>query len=530
MRRMFLLCAAVVIALTMVAAIYSPPLALTSILTGPLLYMGFYDFFQTKHAIRRNYPLLGRIRYLLEEIRPEMHQYFVESESDGVPFSREERSLVYQRAKDVIDTMPFGTKQDTYAVGYEWVNHSLAPTVLNDDDLRVTVGGSDCKQPYSSSIFNISAMSFGSLSSHAILALNGGAKDGNFSHNTGEGSISPFHLEPGGDIVWQVGTGYFGCRTKDGNFNPDSFQERSHLPTVKMIEIKLSQGAKPGHGGILPARKITPMISKIRDIPMGQDCLSPPAHSAFSTPTGLVEFVGKLRELSGGKPVGFKLCVGRRREFLAVCKAMLETQIYPDFITVDGGEGGTGAAPVEFSNHIGSPLVEALIFVQNALVGFGIRDKIRIIASGRITTAFGIIRKMAFGADITNSARAMMMAVGCIQALKCNTNACPTGVTTQDPSLVAGLVVKDKRTRVASYHKDTVEAVREILGSMGLSKPSDLRPWHVMRRIGSTEVRHYGEIHDFLKDGALLESDLPAGWDRAMAAATTSSFRHSATV
>ncbi|MBL8610411.1 MAG: FMN-binding glutamate synthase family protein [Myxococcales bacterium] len=446
-----------------------PELSWAFVPVGVVIALGVYDLFQEKHAIRRNFPFVGRFRYWLEIIRPEVHQYFVESNASGRPFSRELRSLVYQRAKNVTDTLPFGTERDVYQVGYEWMNHSLRALHPPDEAPRVVIGGPDCKQPYASSVLNVSAMSYGSLSKNAILALNGGAKLGGFAHNTGEGGLSPHHLEPGGDIVWQIGTGYFGCRDAEGRFDPGRFAEKSAIEQVKMIELKLSQGAKPGHGGILPARKVTPEIAAIRHVPLGQDVLSPPTHTAFTTPLELCELVGKLRELSKGKPVGFKLCIGKRREVFAICKAMLETGILPDFITVDGGEGGTGAAPLEFSNVLGTPLNEGLVFLHNALVGTGLRDKIKIVASGRVVTGFDIAHKIAIGADLCASARAMMFALGCIQAQKCNTNECPTGVATQDPDLVAGLVVGDKAKRVYNFHRNTVRAFVELISASGVS-------------------------------------------------------------
>lgn len=506
--------------------VFFPALHWILALLSPVLVTGIVDMFQTKHSVLRNFPVIGHFRYWLELIRPEISQYFIESNSDGVPFSREQRSVVYQRAKRALDTLPFGTQKNLYEVGYEWVSHSIVPAHVDANHLRVTVGGPDCKQPYSASLLNVSAMSFGSLSKNAIRALNQGAKIGGFAHNTGEGGLSPYHLENGGDIIWQIGTGYFGARTPEGGFCPNNFQKRATLPQVKMIEIKLSQGAKPGHGGILPGAKVTQEISEIRGVPMGVDVISPPGHSVFTTPIGLLEFVKQLRDLSGGKPVGFKLCIGRRREFLAICKAMVSTGITPDFITVDGGEGGTGAAPVEFSNHIGAPLREALIFVHNSLVGYSLRDRIRIIASGKVTTGFDVVTKLAVGADMCNSARAMMMALGCIQALQCNTNKCPVGVATQNPELVRGLVTADKAPRVASFHKETLKSVAEILGAMGLTSPRHLRPWHVMRRTSFTETKHYGELYHFIESGDLLREPLPKDFARACAAASPETFRH----
>jgi glutamate synthase domain-containing protein 2 len=470
--------------------------------------------------------LAGRIRYLFEAIRPEINQYFVESNSDGKPFSREQRSIVYQRAKKQLDTLPFGTQLDVYESGYEWIHHSMAPVHVDPKALRVVIGNAQCKQPYNASIFNISAMSYGALSKNAVLALNGGAKDGNFAHNTGEGGLSPYHLAPGGDVIWQIGTGYFGCRAKQGGFDPGLYKENAQRPSVKMIELKISQGAKPGHGGILPARKVTEEIARIRHVPMGQDVNSPPAHSAFSTPVGMLEFIAQLRELSGGKPVGFKICVGKRREFFAVCKAMLKTGIYPDYIAIDGGEGGTGAAPLEFSNHMGMPSVEGLIFVHNALVGLGIRQHMRIFSAGKLLTAFEIVKRMALGADLCYSARGMMLALGCIQALRCNANVCPAGVATSDPYLVEGLVPGDKRIRVKNYHEETVKAVAECLGAMGVSHTSELRPWNIMHRVGREEVRHYAEIYNFLEEGELLRDQIPEAYGRAFRAAAAESFGH----
>ncbi len=528
MRRLFTLASISVLILIAAVSTVFPTVLWSLVIVGPIILIGFYDMVQKSHAVLRNFPVAGHFRYLFEAIRPEIAQYFIESDTNGVPFSREQRSAVYQRAKGVLDTVPFGTKHDIYEVGYEWVNHSLRPLHLDPLDLRITIGGPDCTQPYSASILNISAMSYGSLSKNAVRALNLGAKMDGFVHNTGEGGISPYHLENGGDLTWQIGTAYFGCRTPEGDFCPETFKERVSVPNVKMVEIKLSQGAKPGHGGILPAAKLTPEIAEIRNVPLGQDVLSPSAHTAFSTPIELLEFVVRLRDLSGGKPIGFKLCVGKRREFLAIAKAMVQTGITPDFITVDGGEGGTGAAPLEFTNHLGAPLMESLIFVHNSLVGYSIRDRIRVLSSGKITSAFHLIKHLALGADACNSARAMMMAVGCIQALKCNSNHCPVGVTTQRPELVAGLVVSDKSQRVARYHSEMIKSTSEFLGAMGISEPADLHPWHIMRRTAATETKHYGEIHEFLQDGQLLnEQDLPASFKRAALAASPESFTHS---
>ncbi|MEA3247528.1 MAG: FMN-binding glutamate synthase family protein [Gemmatimonadota bacterium] len=506
MRRLFITIAIVVLAVTGGVAVLWPPVLWSLVVVGPLVLLGVADMTQRRHAVRRNFPVIGHGRYLMELIRPEVNQYFIESNSDGRPFSRNDRSVVYQRAKGDLDTLPFGTQRDVYAVGYEWINHSLAPVHPDAAYERVTVGGRACRQPYSASILNVSAMSYGSLSKNAVLALNGGAKLGGFAHNTGEGGLSPYHLAPGGDVIWQVGTGYFSCRNRDGTFSLGEFTKRATLPNVKMVEIKLSQGAKPGHGGILPAKKLTQEIIDIRGVEPGRDVISPPAHSAFSSPRGLLEFVATLREASGGKPVGFKLCVGKRHEFLGIVKAMLATGILPDFITVDGAEGGTGAAPIEFSDFVGTPLNDGLSFVHAALTAAGVRDEIRLIASGKVNTGFQMATKVALGADMCNAARAMMMALGCIQALRCNSNKCPTGVATQDPELVAGLDVDDKRVRVARYHRETVKSFFEVLGATGLTRPRDLQPWYVNRRVSALETRTYATIYPQAEPDSLLAS------------------------
>ncbi|MEM6989832.1 MAG: FMN-binding glutamate synthase family protein [Myxococcota bacterium] len=472
-------------------------------------YMGFTDIRQPRHAILRNFPVLGRLRYFFESIRPELRQYFVESDQEENPYSREKRSIIYQRAKDVLDTVPFGTRRDVYGEGYSWLSHSLSPKHLGPEAGRIMVGDVRCSKPYNASIFNISAMSFGSLSNNAIRALNQGAKFGEFAHNTGEGGVSPYHLEPGGDLIWQIGTGYFGCRTEDGEFNPEMFKKTAQLDSVKMIEIKLSQGAKPAHGGILPAKKVTPEISKIRGVPMGKDVLSPPGHSAFTNPKELVQFVAELRKLSGGKPIGIKLCIGHPIEFLSIIKAMVEVDEGPDFITIDGGEGGTGAAPIEFSNSVGAPLREGLMFAHDALRGAGIRDDVRIFSAGKIATGFHVLHHLALGADACNSARGMMFALGCIQALKCNSNKCPAGVATQEPRLVAGLVVGDKATRVANFHNKTVEAVLELCGAAGLDSPAELRRGHINQRVSPTEIRTMAESYPQLEVGCLLNGTAP---------------------
>ncbi len=497
------------------------------VLVGPIIFLGLIDVFQKTHALKRNFPLLGRTRYMAEWLRPKVYQYFVEPDTEGKPFSRLNRNVVYQRAKKVNDTTPFGTQLEVYNEGYEWMNHSIAALDGHDldQDPRVLIGGKDCTQPYSASIFNVSAMSFGSLSKNAIEALNGGAEMGNFAHNTGEGGISPYHKKHGGDLIYQIGTGYFGCRTDDGNFDAELYSKETLADNVKMIEIKLSQGAKPGHGGILPAKKATPEIAKIRNIKPYEAVLSPPFHKAFNTPVGLLQFIKKCRDLSGGKPVGFKLCVGHKSEFLAICKAMVETGIRPDFISVDGGEGGTGAAPIEFSNSVGVPSREGLTFVYNALVGFNLKKEITIISSGKILTGFDIFKAISLGADITYSARAMMMAVGCIQALECNHNTCPTGVATQDPELNKGLVVSDKKIRVANYHRETVKAFVELMAASGIDNPDKINRNHVYQRVEQHLSRSFSQTYPYIPEGCLLNAEsTPRKWKKYMAQADPHSF------
>lgn len=510
MRRQFILISTVLLLVTLALSIFKsgdwyPVFGIFVLLTA----LGYYDMFQKKHTIMRIYPVLGRLRYFMEELRPKVYQYFIESDTDGRPINRIDRSTIYQRAKQDTDTMPFGTQNDVYAEGYEWMCHSIAPKAFDtlEQDPRVIIGNKDCRQPYSASIFNVSAMSYGSLSSNAVEALNGGAKIGNFAHNTGEGGMSPYHLKHGGDLIWQIGTGYFGCRDDEGNFNPELFAEKSKLPQVKMIEIKISQGAKPGHGGILPASKNTEEIAAIRHVKPHTKISSPPFHSAFSTPREMVQFIGQLRELSGGKPIGFKLCIGHKSEFIAICKAMLELDIYPDFITVDGGEGGTGAAPQEFSNYVGAPLLDGLDFVHNILRGLDIRQHIKILASGKMITGFHLVRAMALGADVCYSARAMMMALGCIQALLCNTNKCPTGVATQDPKLTIGLDVDDKKSRVANYHRTTIKNFVELLGASGLDDMRNITRNHIYRRVALNAMLTYEEIFPSIKVGSMLQEE-----------------------
>jgi glutamate synthase domain-containing protein 2 len=495
MRHVFLPVSFAVLTLTGLMAWTWPPFAWAYVVLLPLFAQGVRDFNQTTHAVLRNFPLLGHMRYLLEMIRPEINQYFVESNQDGRPFNREDRSVVYQRAKKQLSTLPFGTQKDVREVGYEWMNHSMYPRNTPAAPTRVLFGEKTCSQPYSASLLNISAMSYGALSKNAIAALNGGARDGDFYHNTGEGSISPYHLESAGDLVWQIGSSYFGCRDENGHFSPEIFQSKSRQQGVKMIEIKLSQGAKPGHGGILPKEKITDEIAEIRQIEKGVDVISPPYHTAFHGPEQLLRFVRDLRELSGGKPVGFKICVGAHSEIEDICQAMVDLDITADFIAVDGGEGGTGAAPLEFSNSMGSPLADALPVVDDLLVRYGLRDAVKIIASGRILTAFHMAQRLAMGADICNSARGMMMSLGCIQALRCNSNECPVGVATQDEQLVSGLVVKTKRTRVMNYQSETVRTLMELCAAAGLQSPDELTRFHINRRVSATETQTYAEIY-----------------------------------
>jgi len=475
-----------------------------------LSLVGLYDLQQSHHAILRNYPIIGHLRFMLETIRPEIRQYFLESETEASPFSRAQRTLVYTRAKGQSDKRPFGTQLDVRAIGYEWINHSIAPSKLAGHDFRVRVGGKDCTQPYDISLFNVSAMSFGALSANAIQALNLGAKLGGFAHDTGEGSISRHHRTHGGDLIWEIGSGYFGCRDDQGHFSPERFVENVRSPQVKMVEIKLSQGAKPGHGGVLPGPKVTEEIAEARGVMVGEDCVSPASHSSFSTPLELMAFIKELRTLSEGKPVGFKLCIGHPWEWFAIVKAMLETGIQPDFIVVDGAEGGTGAAPLEFSDHMGMPLQEALRLVHNTLVGAGLRDSIHVGASGKIVSAFDMARALALGADWCNSARGFMFALGCIQAQTCHSGNCPTGVTTQDPTRQMALVVPSKAERVHNFHAHTLEALQELMEASGLKTPHDFTPRHIMRRVSETQTLHLSELVDTLEAGALLKDDVSA--------------------
>ena len=503
--------------------------------------VGLYDVLQTKRSILRNYPVIGHLRFMLEFVRPEMRQYFLESDNEATPFSRAQRSLVYQRAKGDPDNRPFGTQLDVHAEGYEWMNHSIAPSTLASHHFRVWIGGTPdevaargdgvglCTQPYHASVFNISAMSFGSLSANAILALNAGAKRGGFAHDTGEGSISAHHRQHGGDLIWEIGSGYFGCRNNDGSFNAERFSANACDPQVKMVEIKLSQGAKPGHGGILPGPKVTAEIAAARGVAIGEDCISPSSHSAFSTPVEMLHFVTRLRSLSGGKPTGFKLCIGHPWEWFAIVKAMLETGITPDFIVVDGAEGGTGAAPLEFTDHIGSPLQEGLLLVHNTLRGVALRKRIKLGCAGKVVSAFDIARMMALGADWCNSARGFMFALGCVQAQSCHTGFCPTGVATQDPLRQQALIVPDKAQRVFNFHSMTLHALKELVQAAGLRHPSDITAHHIVRRSTDQKVKSLAQsILTQMADGALLQQDLrklPLIYQKSWPLSSAHSFR-----
>lgn len=496
------------LAFVLIGALFDSSVLWLLVLLVPYILLGLYDLFVSKHNVLRIYPVLGHFRYGLEFISPEIRQYFVETNQSGRPFNREHRNLVYRRAQDGDDTQPFGTQYDVTDVGYNRANHSLAPVVVSEADSRVEFGGKECKKPYNASRLNISAMSFGALSPTAVHALNAGARLGNFAHNTGEGGLSPYHLAGGGDIIWQIGTGYFGCRTKDGHFDMVQFKERSNLDAVKMIEIKLSQGAKPSHGGVLPAAKVNAEIASIRGVEIGKDCISPPAHSTFSTPEGLLEWLVQLREACGGKPVGFKLCIGRKSEFMAICKAMLKTGILPDFITVDGAEGGTGAAPVEFTDRFGMTINEGLVFVRNCLAGIELRDKIRMIGSGKTVSGFDMLIKIALGADTINAARTMLFSLGCIQAVRCNTNTCPTGVATQNAERYRAIDVEMRQHRVANFQAATVKSLLDLVGAMGLTNPDQLKPHLIFRRIANETEKRYDQIYNNLETGNLLGKDI----------------------
>ncbi|MEU7423011.1 FMN-binding glutamate synthase family protein [Streptomyces sp. NPDC040750] len=480
----------------------------------PLLLLGALgarDLAQRRHSVLRNYPVLGHARFALEKIRPELQQYFIERNYDGRPFDRDVRTIVYERAKGTDAEEPYGTERDVYQPGHEFLVPSMAPCPVPKTPPRVRIGGPDCRRPYDMALLNVSAMSFGSLSANAVLALNGGAAAGGFAHDTGEGGLTEYHLRPGGDLVWEIGTGYFGCRTGDGDFDPGAFADKAAHEQVKCVSLKISQGAKPGIGGVLPGAKVNAEIARAREVPEGKTVVSPPYHRVFSTPRELVRFIARLRELSGGKPTGFKLCVGSRRQFLAVCKAMLEEGTAPDFIVVDGAEGGTGAAPLEFADHVGAPLTEGLMTVHNALVGTGLRDHVKIGASGKIATGTDLVKRMVQGADYGNAARAMMFAVGCIQAQRCHTNTCPTGVTTQDPRRARALDVGDKTPRVQRLQEATVASALQIMASMGVTEPAGLRPHMLRRRVDPCTELSYAELYEWLEPGQLL-AEPPASW------------------
>lgn len=490
-----------------------------------LTLLAVHDLVQRRHSVLRNYPLLGHLRFALEALRPEIQQYFIERDFDGRPFDRDTRSIVYERAKGTDAEEPFGTELDLYRPGSEYLVPSMAPRPVREDPSRVRIGGPDCTRPYEMALLNVSAMSFGSLSANALLALNAGAHLGGFAHDTGEGGLSEYHLRPGGDLVWEIGTGYFGCRTDDGGFDARQFAEKAAHEQVKCVSLKISQGAKPGIGGVLPGPKVSEEIARVRGVPQGETVISPPFHRVYSTPRELVRFLARMRELAGGKPVGFKLCVGSRREFLAVCKAMLEEDSTPDFIVVDGAEGGTGAAPLEFADNVGLPLGEGLMTVHNALVGVGLRDRIRIGASGKVATGSDLVKRLLQGADYTNAARAMMFAVGCIQAQRCHTNTCPVGVATQDERRARAVDVGDKSQRVRRYQQATVKSALQIMAAMGVDDPSALRPHMLLQRVDPHTVRSYADLHTWLTPGQLLASP-PTDWASDWQAADPDRFTH----
>ncbi|QCB49529.1 FMN-binding glutamate synthase family protein [Rhodococcus sp. PAMC28707] len=512
MMRILLVCVPVLLAVASVVAASFGSLwwIVSAVVFAVIAAIGIYDLVQKRHSVLRNYPILGHLRYLLELVRPELQQYFIERNFDGRPFDRDKRSLIYERAKGTAAELSFGTERDIDAAGYEHLVHSTAPVEVPDTPPRVRIGGPDCRHPYEMALLNVSAMSFGALSANALKALNAGAERGGFAHDTGEGGLTPYHLG-GSDVVWEIGSGYFGCRTEDGRFDPAEFARKAADDRVKCLSLKLSQGAKPGIGGVLPAAKVSAEIAEYRGVPQGEKCISPAAHREFSTPRGLIRFIGRMRRLADGKPVGFKLCVGSRVDVLAICKAILEEGIAPDFIIVDGAEGGTAAAPLEYEDHVGLPLTDGLMTLHNALVGCGLRQQIRVGASGKVATGADIVKRLIQGADYTNSARAMMMAVGCIQSQRCHTNKCPVGVATQDPRRARALDVEDKSTRVFRYQQATVAQAMKIMASMGVSGPSGLTPYMLRKRIGPISQQSYAEIYEWLAPAVLL-NDPPASW------------------
>jgi glutamate synthase domain-containing protein 2 len=511
------------IALGVVLALWWPIGLWPWLLLVALVIVGALDL-RSRHNVLRNFPVIGHLRYMLEFLRPELRQYFFESETSGRPFNREQREIVYKRSAGAGDTSPFGTMRDFEDAGFNFAQHSMAPKDVDKRHARLMIGGSQCRQPYDSSRLNISAMSFGSLSGNAVAAMNRGAALGNFAQDTGEGAISDYHREHGGDLIWEVASAYFGCRTKEGRFDDAEFAKKANTDQVKMIEIKISQGAKPGHGGLLPGSKVTEEIARVREIEVGKDCASPASHPEFDTPRGLLEFVDRLRQLTHGKPVGFKLCLGRQDEFMGICKAMLETGIYPDFITVDGAEGGTGAAPTEFQDSLGTFINEALPFVDNCLRGIGLRDEIRIIASGKVVMGFDMVVKIALGADMCNAARPFMFSVGCIQARRCHTDTCPTGVATQNPRRAAAIDVLGKSLAVRNFHDATIGSFLDITGAMGCSTPDALTRSLIHHRPEHGPARTFAEVHPTVKSGAFLNGDVPEGYISAWARASADAF------
>jgi glutamate synthase domain-containing protein 2 len=503
------------VALCILAAVAAATLGgigfmVVAVIFGAVALVGIYDLAQRRHSILRNYPILGHARFALESIRPELQQYFIERNYDGRPYDRDTRTSIYERAKGVKDEQAYGTERDVREPGYEWLLQSIHSFDPPKELPRVTVGGPDCTQPYEMALLNVSAMSFGALSGAALTALNRGAAKGGFAHDTGEGGLTKYHLN-GADVVWEIGTGYFGARTKDGGFDRDKFRDKASQDAVKCVSLKLSQGAKPGIGGVLPGAKVTKEIADARSVPQGQTCVSPPGHKVFSTPRELIRFIADMRELAGGKPAGFKLCIGSRHELLAICKAMVEEGTAPDFITVDGSEGGTGAAPGEYEDHVGTPLTEGLMMLHNALVGCGLRDRVRIGASGKVATGSDLVKRLAMGADYTNAARAMMMAVGCLQSQRCHTNECPVGVATQDPKRSRALDVPDKTDRVYRYQHAVVTEAQRLVASMGLHSPAEVGPHHLVRRVDHVNSRTYAELYEWLEPGQLL-NDPPESW------------------
>ncbi len=504
------------------------PAGLLLAMSLPLITLGVYDLLQTRHALFRNYPIVGRLRPLIESIRPQIRQYFMESDTDGMPFDREERTIVYLRAKNLEDKKPFGTELDVYGSGYEWINHSVQPRTVNPDTLRVDVGGLHCSKPYSASLLNISAMSYGSLGAHAIAALNKGAALGGFAQDTGEGGIASFHRDHGGDLIWEIGSGYFGCRQANGKFDRERFAEQASSEQVKMVELKLSQGAKPGQGGMLPGAKVTSEIAAARGIPVGEDCLSPARHSAFSNPLELVEFLARMRDLAGGKPSGFKLCIGHPWEFMAIAKAMLASGCIPDFIVIDGSEGGTGAAPAEFSDHIGMPLRDGLVLAHNVLQACGLREHIRLGASGKVISAFHIAANLALGADWCNAARGFMFSLGCIQSQHCHKGNCPTGIATHDRLRQQGLNIDLKAAQVAEYHRETMQVLAKIIGSAGLESGAELQAHHLSIRLDTDRVKVASKVYPLLPENSLLDGAandaVPERYQRYWKMATADSF------